>query len=81
MRLPANLQLLVSMQRLGRWEQCKDCRHVCVLRLQLTMQPFRLNSLYHVWRIGGWSWLQALGAALVALGVVIAQGLIPIGRR
>ena len=48
--------------------------------LHINLTPFYV-MVFMLALGGGWSWLQALGAALVALGVVIAQGLIPIGRR
>jgi hypothetical protein len=28
-----------------------------------------------------WNWQQALGAAVVGLGVLVAQGIIPLNRR
>lgn len=53
---------------------------IAMSALHINLTPFYV-MVFMLALGGGWSWLQALGAALVALGVVIAQGLIPIGRR
>lgn len=53
---------------------------IAMSSLHINLTPFYVMVFMLVLG-GGWSWLQALGAALVALGVLIAQGLIPLGRR
>ncbi len=58
-----------------------------VARLGIGMSSLHINAApFYVMVIllalgGSWSWRQAGAAALVALGVVIAQGLLPLGRK
>lgn len=53
---------------------------IAMSSLHINLTPFYV-MVFMLALGGGWSWLQALGAALVALGVLIAQGLVPLGRR
>lgn len=52
---------------------------IAMSSLHINMTPFYVMVI--LLALGGtWSWLQAGGAALVALGVLVAQGLIRLGR-
>jgi drug/metabolite transporter (DMT)-like permease len=53
---------------------------IAMSALHINLTPFYV-MVFMLALGGGWSWLQALGAALVAIGVLVAQGLIPLGRR
>jgi drug/metabolite transporter (DMT)-like permease len=53
---------------------------IAMSALHINLTPFYV-MVFMLALGGGWSWLQALGAALVAIGVLVAQGLIPVGRR
>jgi len=53
---------------------------IAMSALHINLTPFYV-MVFMLALGGGWNWLQALGAALVALGVLVAQGLIPLGRR
>jgi drug/metabolite transporter (DMT)-like permease len=53
---------------------------IAVSALHINLTPFYV--MVFMLALGGtWSWIQALGAALVAIGVLVAQGLIPLSRR
>lgn len=53
---------------------------IAVSALHINLTPFYV--MVFMLALGGtWSWIQALGAALVAIGVLVAQGLIPLTRR
>ena len=53
---------------------------IAMSSLHINLTPFYV-MVFMLALGGGWSWIQALGAALVAIGVLIAQGLIPLWRR
>jgi drug/metabolite transporter (DMT)-like permease len=53
---------------------------IAMSALHINLTPFYV-MVFMLALGGGWSWLQALGAALVAIGVLVAQGLISFGRR
>lgn len=53
---------------------------IAMSALHINLTPFYV-MVFMLALGGGWSWIQALGAALVAIGVLIAQGLIPLGKR
>lgn len=53
---------------------------IAMSALHINLTPFYV-MVFMLALGGGWSWVQALGAALVAIGVLIAQGLIPLGKR
>lgn len=60
---------IVSVGRLG----------IAMSSLHINMTPFYVMVI--LLALGGtWNWLQAGGAALVAVGVLVAQGLIRLGR-
>ncbi|MCZ8152253.1 MAG: DMT family transporter [Rhodobacteraceae bacterium] len=53
---------------------------IAMSALHINLTPFYV--MVFMLALGGdWSWVQALGAALVAIGVLVAQGLIPVTRR
>lgn len=53
---------------------------IAMSALHINLTPFYV--MVFMLALGGtWSWIQALGAALVAVGVLVAQGLIPLSRR
>ena len=53
---------------------------IAMSALHINLTPFYV--MVFMLALGGtWSWVQALGAALVAVGVLVAQGLIPLSRR
>ena len=53
---------------------------IAMSALHINLTPFYV--MVFMLALGGtWSWVQALGAALVAIGVLVAQGLIPLPRR
>jgi len=53
---------------------------IAMSALHINLTPFYV-MVFMLALGGSWSWVQALGAALVAIGVLIAQGLISFGRR
>ncbi|PLL13545.1 hypothetical protein C0V75_09275 [Tabrizicola sp. TH137] len=53
---------------------------IAMSALHINLTPFYV-MVFMLALGGGWSWVQALGAALVAIGVLVAQGLIPLTRR
>lgn len=53
---------------------------IAMSALHINLTPFYV-MVFMLALGGSWSWLQALGAALVAIGVLVAQGLITFGRR
>ncbi|NPD15926.1 DMT family transporter [Xinfangfangia sp. D13-10-4-6] len=48
--------------------------------LHTNASPFYVMIIMFLWLSAPWNWLQAGAAALVALGVLIAQGIIPLPR-
>ena len=53
---------------------------IAMSSLHINLTPFYVMVI--LLALGGtWNWLQAAGAAIVAVAVLIAQGLIPLGRR
>lgn len=60
---------------------------VAVGRLGIAMSSLHINAtpfyvMLILFAMGGmWQWMQALAAAVVGLGVLIAQGIVPIGVR
>lgn len=66
----SQLLWIVAVGRLG----------IAMSALHINLTPFYV-MVFMLALGGGWSWVQALGAALVAIGVLIAQGLIPLGKR
>ncbi len=66
----SQLLWIVAVGRLG----------IAMSSLHINLTPFYV--MVFMLALGGtWSWVQALGAALVAIGVLVAQGLIPLPRR
>ncbi len=66
----SQLLWIVAVGRLG----------IAMSSLHINLTPFYV--MVFMLALGGtWSWIQALGAALVALGVLVAQGLIALPRR
>lgn len=53
---------------------------IAMSALHINLTPFYV-MVFMLALGGSWSWIQALGAALVALGVLVAQGLVSFGRR
>lgn len=53
---------------------------IAMSALHINLTPFYV-MVFMLALGGSWSWVQALGAALVAFGVLVAQGLISFGRR
>lgn len=53
---------------------------IALSALHINLTPFYV--MVFMLALGGtWNWVQAAGAALVAVGVLVAQGLIPLSRR
>lgn len=66
----SQLLWIVAVGRLG----------IAMSSLHINLTPFYV--MVFMLALGGtWSWVQALGAALVAIGVLVAQGLISLPRR
>lgn len=61
---------IVAVGRLG----------IAMSALHINLTPFYV-MVFMLALGGGWSWVQAAGAALVAVGVLVAQGLVPLTRR
>ncbi|ESW61054.1 MAG: hypothetical protein Q27BPR15_08600 [Rhodobacter sp. CACIA14H1] len=53
---------------------------IAMSALHINLTPFYV-MVFMLALGGSWSWVQALGAALVAIGVLVAQGLISFGKR
>lgn len=47
--------------------------------LHINLTPFYVMAILYAMG-GSWNWMQALGAAIVGLGVLVAQGVIPLPR-
>ncbi len=53
---------------------------IALASLHINAAPFYVMIL--LFAMGGaWNWMQALGALVVGVGVLVAQGIIPLGRR
>ena len=66
----SQLLWIISVGRLG----------IGVSALHINAAPFYVMAILYA--LGdAWVWLQALGAAIVVLGVLVAQGMIPLKRR
>lgn len=53
---------------------------IAVSSLHVNATPFYVMAIFFA--LGApWNWMQALGAAIVGLGVLIAQGIIPLSKR
>ncbi len=53
---------------------------IAVASLHVNATPFYVMAIFFA--LGApWNWTQALGAAIVGLGVLVAQGIIPLARR
>lgn len=69
----------VISQTLWLWSSC--ALGVLVASLQMNAVPFYVMIAGVIALGADWSWMQALGAAVVGLGVVIAQTPLPFRRR
>lgn len=59
------------------WISAVDRLGIGVSAMHINMTPFYVMLI--IFALGGsWSWLQALSAAIVGLGVLIAQGILPV---
>lgn len=66
----SQLMWIMSVERLG----------IGLSALHINAAPFYVMII--LFAMGGlWDWGQAAAAALVALGVLVAQGIIPLGLR
>ncbi len=62
------------------WIGAVDKLGIGVSAMHINMTPFYVMLI--IFALGGsWSWMQALSAAIVGLGVLIAQGILPLGIR
>ena len=61
----------------------KAIEHLGIGISSLHMNASAFYVMIFAWLLlgAGWIWMQVLGALIVALGVLIAQGIIPLGRR
>ena len=59
---------IVSINRIG----------IGMSSLHTNASPFYVMLIMFLWLSAPWNWLQAGAAALVAIGVLVAQGIIPL---
>ena len=59
------------------WIGAVDKLGIGVSAMHINMTPFYVMLI--IFALGGqWSWMQAFSAAIVGLGVLIAQGILPL---